>query len=111
MRLPRAIVGAHLDLARARHAAADVGNAQAAFPVLDHVAVPTGVISGLMSAISGTRALVVFVLVLVVVRRRREAGDEEAQALVHLRRGQADAVVLAHRLDHVVDQLLDRAAT
>ena len=68
---------------------------------------PTGVISGLISAISGTR----------VARLRRprpssggEAGDEQAHALVHLRRGQADAVILAHRLDHVVDQLLDRAA-
>ena len=56
-------------------------------------------------------ALVFLVFVLVVVRSRREAGDEEAQALVHLGRGQPDALVLLHRLEHVVDELLDRAAT
>ena len=36
-----------------------------------------------------------------------EHGHEHAQALVHLRRRQADAVVLVHRLDHVVDELLE----
>ena len=34
--------------------------------------------------------------------------DEEAQALVHLRRRQPDAGVLVHRLDHVVDELLQQ---
>ena len=37
----------------------------------------------------------------------REAGDEQPHALVHLRRRQPDALILAHRLEHVVDELLD----
>ena len=39
-----------------------------------------------------------------------ERGDEEADAFVHLRRGEADAVILGHRLDHVVDEPLNRCA-
>ena len=35
------------------------------------------------------------------------AGDENAHALVHLRRGQANSRVLAHGLEHVVDEPLD----
>ena len=35
------------------------------------------------------------------------AGDEQPQPLVHLRRGQPDARVLLHRLEHVVDERLD----
>ena len=46
-------------------------------------------------------------VVVVVVGARREAGHEQADALVHLRRGEADALILGHRLEHVVDQLLD----
>ena len=39
-----------------------------------------------------------------------ERGDENAEPFVDLRRGQPDAVVLDHRVDHVVDQLLNRRA-
>ena len=39
---------------------------------------------------------------------RRDGGHEDAEPLVHLRRRQADAVVLVHGVDHVVDQLLHR---
>jgi hypothetical protein len=40
--------------------------------------------------------------------RLLDAGDEDPHAFVHLRTGQPDAVILAHRLDHVVDQFLHR---
>ena len=43
-------------------------------------------------------------------RRHRDlahAGDEDAHGLVHLRRRQPDARVFVHRLEHVVDELLD----
>ena len=53
-------------------------------------------ISGLMSAMAS-----LFGVGLLVEQR-----DEQAQALVHLRRRQPDAVILVHRLDHVVDELL-----
>ena len=89
------------DLPRARHAAADVGNAQAAFPVLDDVAADDGDLRVDDRDRLGIRVLVVIVAGV-------ERGDEQPQALVHLRRRQADAVILDHRLDHVVDQLLDR---
>ena len=58
-----------------------------------------GMISGLMIA----GRLRVRILV--------EQRDEQAQALVHLRRGQADAVILVHRVDHVVDELLDSGSS
>ena len=64
---------------------------------------PATVISGLITAISGTRSSSSSSR----VGARREAGDEQADALVHLRRGEADALILGHRLEHVVDQLLD----
>ena len=35
-----------------------------------------------------------------------EQCDEQSQTFVHLRRCQADPVILVHRVDHVVDQLL-----
>ena len=60
-------------------------------------------ISGLMIA-SGSRRL--------VARRRRAyraTATKMRQPFVHLRRRQADAVVLDHRVDHVVDQLLNGA--
>ena len=66
------------------------------------ISLPTTVISGLMIA-SGSASLV---LVLAVIER----GDEHPDALVHLRRREADAVVLGHGVDHVVDQLLDDRA-
>ena len=46
-------------------------------------------------------------LLFVVGRIILHSRDEDAHALVHLRGGETDAVVLAHRLDHVVDEFLD----
>ena len=83
-----------------RHLAADVGDAQAAFPVLDELAADGGDL-GVDDrdrhdlGLAGPRVLCL------------EARDEDPHALVHLRRRQPDAVVLVHRLDHVVDELLD----
>ena len=37
----------------------------------------------------------------------KDAGDEEADGLVHLRRREPDPFVLDHRVDHVVDELLE----
>ncbi len=55
-----------------------------------------GMISGLMTTVvARLRAGVLL-----------EQRDEQAHALVHLRPREPDAVVLVHRLDHVVDQLL-----
>ena len=94
---------AHLDLARPRHAAADVGDAQAAFPVLDDV----GADDGDLGVDDRERRRFRLVVLVAIVER----GDEQPEPLVHLRRGQTDAVILDHRVDHVVDQLLhDRAA-
>ena len=45
--------------------------------------------------------------ILVVFFVRVEVGDKDAQFLVDLRRRQADASVLGHRLDHVIDQFLN----
>ena len=96
-----AVERAHLDLARPRHAAADVGDAQAAFPVLDDVA-------------ADRRDLGIDDRHRLAARLARSsspassAATNSRSALVHLRRRQPDAVVLVHRLEHVVDQLLDR---
>ncbi len=98
MRSPSRSQRAHRDLARPRHAAADVGNAQAAFPVLDDLGADRRDLR-VDDRDRRRRRLAVVVVV--------EARDEQPQALVHLRRRQADAVILDHRLDHVVDQLLD----
>ena len=46
-------------------------------------------------------------VVLVVVGAGREAGHEQPDALVDLRRRETDALILVHRLEHVVDQLLN----
>ena len=43
-----------------------------------------------------------------VVLARIDGGHEDAQAFVYLRRGEADAVILVHGVDHVIDQFLDR---
>ena len=48
--------------------------------------------------------------VVLAIVARLERRDEDPDPFVHLRRGKADAVVLGHRVDHVVDQLLDDAA-
>jgi hypothetical protein len=94
------IVGLDADFARARHAAADVGNAQASLPVVNHVAADDRD----FGVDQDDR------LPLIAVLGGIEGGDEDAYALVHLRRREADAVVLGHRVDHVVDQLLSRGA-
>ena len=103
MRVARCDRGAHLDLARARHPAADVGNAQAAFPVLDDLVADDGD----LGVDERDQRHPVLVLGSSSSSVGREPGDEQPQAFVHLRRRQPDAVVLAHRLDHVVDELLD----
>ena len=45
---------------------------------------------------------------LLAVFSRIERRDKHAQPFVHLRRRQADAVILGHRVEHVVDELLHR---
>ena len=64
--------------------------------------VPRGTISGLMNGTGNDSGLL-----RLVGRVFLHAGDEDAHALVHLRGGEADAVILLHRVDHVVDELLD----
>src|SRR5581483_131590 len=91
-----AIEGAHFDLTRTRHAAADVRDAQTSFPVFDHVDADRRDLG------IDDRDRVACLAVLVDVEGR----DEDAQRFVNLRRGEADAVILGHRLDHVVDEPL-----
>ena len=91
------------DRARARHAAADVRDAQAALPVFHDLRADRR-----DDRIDEHHRLVIGRQRVVVVRR--DGGDEDAQALVNLRRRQPDAVVLVHGVDHVVDQLLHRRA-
>ena len=67
---------------------------------------PIGVISGIDQRHQRHAALPAVVVVIFIVVVGSEAGDEQPQALVHLRRRQPDPLVLAHRLEHVVDQLL-----
>ncbi len=89
---------ADLDFPGPRHSAADVGNAQAAFPVLFDLRTDRrdlGIDD--RDRLAGRLARIVMI----------EAGDKQPHALAHLRRGQTNAVILDHRLDHVVDQLLD----
>src|SRR5581483_3782769 len=90
------IEGAHFDRAGARNAAANVRNAQAALPVLDRLSVHDGDLR-----IDQRKRFPLSAFIAVV-----ERGDEDADALVHLRRRKTDAVVFDHRVDQVVDQLL-----
>src|SRR5437899_2496231 len=94
-----AVVRLHLDLPRARDAAADVGNAEAAFPLVGGL-VPDDVDFGVDERHQRNavlfRVLVVF-LVVPIIDIRRDAGDEEPHAFVHLRRRQPDTLVLLHR--------------
>ena len=66
-------------------------------------------ISGLMSAISGTSSSSSSSSRSSSSSSRRggKPATKMPQALVHLRRRQPDALVLLHRLEHVVDELLD----
>ena len=76
----------------------DVGNAQAAFPVLFDLRTDRRDLG-----IDDRDRLAGRLVRIVTI----EAGDKQPHAFVHLRRGQTNAVILDHRLDHVVDQLLD----
>ena len=88
---------ADFDLARPRHAAPHVGDAETSFPVFDDVAADDGDFG-----IDDHVRLGLLLDVVSGIERR----DENAQPFVHLRGGQADAVILGHRVDHVVDELL-----
>src|SRR4051812_49683987 len=73
------------DLASPRHASADIGNAQAAFPVFDDVGADDRDFR-----IDDREWLGLLILVLVGIEPR----DEDTYAFVHLRRCQTDTAVL-----------------
>ena len=79
--------------------AADVGDAEASFPTL----LCFGALWDDLRVDDRHR---VAVRSRIVIEQR----DEQPHPLVDLRRRQSDAVILMHRLDHVVDQLLDQRA-
>ena len=66
------------------------------------MSVPTGVISGLMIAIGSVGSS---------PRSMSSDATNSRTPFVDLRRREADAVILGHRVDHVVDELLDRPAS
>ena len=109
--LAAAIVGAHDNLLRARHLAADVGNAEATLPVLDEVASHRCDLRIDEGHQRNTPIGILLVLILLVVRAWSKARDEDPHALVNLRRGQTNPLILAHRVEHVVDELLDPRGT
>ena len=84
------------DFACTRNAPADVGNAQAALPVLDHLAAD----NRNLRVDDGNR------FGRLVIVRRIEAGDEQPHVLVHLWSRQPHPVILRHRFQHIVDELL-----
>ena len=86
---------ANRDVGVAGHHAADVGDAEAAFPPFFAC---LGVGDDFRVDHDGGGAL--------AVRLVLEQCDEQAQARVDLRRCQSDPVVLVHGLEHVVDELL-----
>ena len=51
--------------------------------------------------------VIMTIVIMSVVARGRKPGDEEPHAFVDLRRRQSNSLVLLHRLEHVVDELLD----
>src|SRR5687767_6076812 len=79
----------HRNVLRARHAAADVGNAQAALPALNRLV-----------ALDGDLGIDEHDRVTLAVAVSIEHRDEYPEAFVHLRRRQADARVLEHRVNH-----------
>src|SRR4029079_16044983 len=81
-----------------RDAATNVWDAQAAFPVLEHVTADDRNL-GVDDGQRLRRRL--------LLGRRIERRDEQPDAFMHLRSRQADAVILEHRFAHVVDELLD----
>ena len=92
-----AIKPPHFDLAMPWHLATDVGDAEATFPVVDHLVADRGDL-GVDEGDRWGR---------LVTTLHVERGHEEADVLVYLRRSQAHAVILIHSLHHVVDELLD----
>jgi 8-oxo-dGTP diphosphatase len=74
---------------------ADVGDAETTFPTFDSF------VADHRNLWVHERDRIVFAPPFVI-----EVGDEQAKAFVHLGRGQTDAGVLVHGVDHVVDQLL-----
>src|SRR5262249_35162806 len=95
--VPFAIHRPDANLPRARHTTADVGDAQASLPVLDDVAANDGDFG-----IDDDDRCDLLTLI-----GRIKRGHENADALVHLWRGEAHAVILDHGLDHVVDEPLN----
>jgi hypothetical protein len=95
-RLPVAVERIHADVGVARHHAADVGDAEAAFPSLR---LRVGDRNDL--GIDDDHRLAVRPGLVV------EQRHEQTQSFVDLRARQADTVIFVHGVDHVVDQLLD----
>src|SRR5947208_11688883 len=87
------------DVAVARHHAADVGDAETALPSLFGRRAARNDLG-----IDDDRRFALLVDVLL------EHPDEDAQPLVHLRTGETNAVVLVHRVEHVVDEFLNDGA-
>jgi hypothetical protein len=98
-----AVVGANLDFPWPRDTAADIRNAQASLPVFDCLVANDDDLR--INHRERLRRFIRLRLVLPV-----DGGDEDPEAFVDLRRCQANAVVLGHRVDHVVDEFLDRGA-
>ena len=98
-RAPAAIERLERDVGVARHHAADVGDAEAPFPSLFG---RRAVRNDFGIDDHGRFALCIRVFI--------QQRDKDAQPLVHLRTGETDAVVLVHRVEHVVDQFLNGRA-
>ena len=93
-----AVEGEDGDVGKSRHHAANVGNTQAAFPAFFAYRIAFGMMSGLMitvASLSGSGS-------------SSRSATNSRTTFVDLRRSQADAVILVHRLDHVVDELLEQ---
>ncbi len=96
-RLAVAIQRANGDVGPAWHHAADVRDAEAPLPTLGR-----RVTNRHDLGVDDHRGVRFRTRILL------EQRHEDSNVLVHLRPGQADAVVLVHRLDHVVDELLQQ---
>src|SRR5262245_39907257 len=89
--------------ARARDAAADVRNTEAALPVFDGLSTLRPYFRVDQDHLRKSFGLV---LVFFSIARRGKTRHEHPETFVDLRRGEADALVLVHGLEHVVDELL-----
>jgi hypothetical protein len=85
------------DLFRPRHQTANAGNAEASFPIFDCIGADGNDLR--VDEHHGVADVVVL---------GAADGNKQSDIHVHLGRGEACAAVLAHRRDHVVDQLLKR---